>query len=337
MDKKKKILFVANYKPGIGGISGQVEYLMKYLPLEENYYAEVFATTGPVSKRIVKFFSLLLKARRFDVLHLHGCSGHGFLPIVYGTVAGKLWRKRIVVTYHGGSADAFFSKHTRWTRYWLMKADQRVVMSGFLKSVFDKYGIPSCVIPNVVKLKDDVYKDRKEILPRFLSVRHLRSLYNIPCILRAFERVQRQVPEAELVLLGDGDKRMELEEFVARHGLKNVHFVGQVPNEEIGIYYQKSDVMLSAPKADNMPVSLLEAFSAGLLVISSRVGGVPYMVEHGKTGLLFESNNDTEMAEMMLWALSHQTESLQMIDNAKREVKQYSWECVREKLLALYE
>ena len=168
-------------------------------------------------------------------------------------------------------------------------------------------------------------------------MRHLRYLYNIPCILRAFERVQKQIPQAELVLLGDGDKRMELESYVVEHGLEHVRFIGQVPNEKIGEYLQKSDVMLSSPREDNMPVSLLEAFSAGVLVISSNVGGVPYLVEHGRTGLLFESDNDSDMADQMLWALSHQSESLQIIKNAKEEVKQYSWEKVRDKIIALYE
>lgn len=333
----KRVLYIVNFVPGKGGISGQVEYLMRYMSEEKAYHVEVFSTKGNSLKRVALFFSLLRKAKKFDVLHMHGCSGRGFLPIVYGIIVGKFWRKRTVITYHGGGADSFFAKHAKWVRFWMMKADERVVLSGFLKSVFDKYDIPSCIIPNVVELNDDVYIERKEILPRFISMRHLRDLYNIPCILRAFERVQKLIPQAELVLLGDGDKRKELESYVVEHGLEHVRFIGQVPNEKIGEYLQKSDVMLSSPREDNMPVSLLEAFSAGVLVISSNVGGVPYLVEHGRTGLLFESDNDSDMADQMLWALSHQSESLQMIKNAKEEVKQYSWEKVRDKIIALYE
>ena len=94
--------------------------------------------------------------------------------------------------------------------------------------------------------------------------------------------------------------------------------------------------MLSAPRIDNMPVSVLDGFNAGLLVISSNVGGVPYMIEDEVNGLLFESNNTMALAEKMMWALSHQDESHNMIDNAKEAVKLYSWECVREKIFELY-
>ena len=86
-----------------------------------------------------------------------------------------------------------------------------------------------------------------------------------------------------------------------------------------------------------MPVSLLEAMNAGLLVISSNVGGVPYMIEQGRTGLLFESGDVDALADQIEWAIDHQEESLQMIENAKKEVKKYSWNSVREQLLPLYE
>ena len=333
----KKILFVTNYKPGRGGISGQVEYLMRYLSREKEYVTDIFSTKSSLFHRIFLLFSLIFRARRYDIVHVHGCSGYGFLPIVYGVIAGKVCRKKIIVTYHGGGADAFFSKHPCWVRFWLMKADECVVLSGFLKAIFDKYSIPSTVIPNVVELNDDIYDEKTVLKPHFISVRHLRNLYNIPCILRAFERVQKKIPEATLTVLGDGDRRNDLESFVKERNIHNVEFLGQVPNEDIGNYLKNNDIMLSSPREDNMPVSLLEAFSAGLLVISSNVGGVPYMVENGKTGLLFESDNDEEMSEKMLWALSHQEECLRMIRSAKEEVGKYSWERVGKQIKSLYE
>ncbi len=332
----KKVLFVTNYKPGRGGISGQVEYLMRYLANEKEFDTGIFSTKGSFFHRMILLFPLIFKARGYDIVHVHGCSGYGFLPVVYGVIAGRLCGKKVIVTYHGGGADAFFSKHPRWVRFWLMKADERVVLSGFLKAVFDKFSIPSAVIPNVVELNGDIYAEKTVLQPHFISVRHLRDLYNIPCILRAFDRVQKKIPDATLTVLGEGDRRGELEDFVKAGNIRNVEFLGQVPNEAIGDYLKRNDIMLSAPREDNMPVSLLEAFSAGLLVISSNVGGVPYMMENGKTGLLFESDNDEEMAEKMLWALSHQEESLRMIVNAKREVGKYSWERVGKQIKSLY-
>lgn len=66
---------------------------------------------------------------------------------------------------------------------------------------------------------------------------------------------------------------------VEQKGIKNICFCGHVDNCEIYSYLNKADIFISSPVIDNQPMSVLEAFNAGLLVISSNVGGVPYMIE----------------------------------------------------------
>jgi glycosyltransferase involved in cell wall biosynthesis len=139
-----------------------------------------------------------------------------------------------------------------------------------------------------------------------------------------------------LDILGQGSLRAELEAYVQENKLTGVPFIGQVPNDTIYDYFANASIMLSAPKIDNMPVSILEAMNAGLLVISSRVGGVPYMIEDGKTGLLFESDDANDMAAKMLWALEHPQEVNTIIIAAQKEVQKYSWENVKEELFNVY-
>ena len=275
-----KLLLISNYVHGIGGINAQVDLLHTYLNLEEGIQVDIFSTKGNPLRRCIAFFQLLCKARRYDILHIHACSYWGMLPAVFGVIAGKLWRKRIVITYHGGEAAEYFAKHVGFVKRWLGRANQVIVLSGFLKEVFDHYDIPCVVIPNIVVLQPQ-QKRTRDIAPRFISIRHLEPLSNIPCILRAYEQVLKVYPEATLDILGRGSQREELEAYVEEHQLTGVTFVGQVPNQQIYDYLAKADLMLSAPKIDNMPVSLLEAMNAGLLVISSRVGGVPYMINDG--------------------------------------------------------
>lgn len=347
----RNILIIANYKGAVGGISGQVELLHELLNSESDsvgigdckFHSDIFSTQGNVAKRAIKFLKLISIVIHYDVLHIHGCSGRGMLPIVYGVIAGKIWRKRIIVTYHGGGADDYFSKHGAFARRWLRRADKVIVLNGYLEKVFAQYDIPCVVIPNIITLSEAYEHSAYQWnAPRFISVRHLRDLYNIPCILRAFEKVQEKVPEVCLTILGSGPLLGELKRFVQEHKLKHVTFVGQVANNEMPKYLAENDIMLSAPKIDNMPVSVLEAMNAEVLVISSNVGGVPHMIENQKTGLLFDlkelkSEGVNELAKTMMWAVEHQKESMVMIERAHEEVKKYSWEKVRERLLPLYE
>ena len=331
-----KLLLISNYQRGIGGINAQVDLLHTYLNQEDGIKADIFSTKGNPLKRIVQMLRLLCCAKRYDVLHIHACSYWGMVPAVMGVIAGKLWNKRIVITYHGGGAAEYFAKHIGFVKRWLSRADQVIVLSGFLKEIFDQYNIPCVVIPNIVVLQPPI-KRNTDIAPKFISIRHLEPLYNIPCILRAYERVLKVYPDATLDILGRGSQREELEAYVEEHQLTGVTFVGQVPNQQIYDYLANADVMLSAAKADNMPVSLLEAMNAGLLIIATKVGGVPYMVEDGKTGLLFESNNCNDLADQMMWVLEHSQEVNTIIHNAQTDVQKYSWDNVKQQLMKIYQ
>ena len=330
-----KVLFVTNFKPGRGGISGQVELLLKYLK-QDGHEVSVFSTKGSVLRRLKAFFELKRVSKECDIIHAHGCSGTGMIPIVFSVIAGRRNQKRVVATYHGGCADSFFKRHTRFVKNYLTKTDANIVLSGFLAKVFDKYQIPYTIIPNIVELDGDAFREREMVRPDFVSVRTLSQLYNIECIVKAFEIVKGKLPDARLTIVGDGPSRQSLEQMVADLGIKDVVFTGRVPNSDIYKYLDGSDIMLSAPRIDNMPVSILEAFNAGLLVISSNVGGVPYMVEDGRNGMLFESDNHIMLAEKMMEAVEDGEKTKEMIREAKSCVSDYSWEKVKDKLFKVY-
>ena len=331
----ERILLITNYKPNTGGISVQVGLLHKKL-CEEGIVSNIFSTEGTWFYRLFVLFKLMFEGKNFDVFHIHGCSHLGFFPIAVGVIAGKIFKKKLVVTYHGGDAGNFFKKHKFLARYFLTKSDTNIVLSGFLGEVFEKYSIPYTVIPNIMELSEEQIFLRENILPNYISVRTLFNIYNIGCILNAFKIVQQKYPEATLTLLGDGDCRERLENQAKELNLQNIHFVGKIGNHEIYNYLSKADVFVSSSIIDNQPVSILEAYNAGVLVVSSRVGGIPYMVKDSKTGLLFESNNHNELAEKMILAITEQELSKNMILNANKELKNYSWEKIREKLLPLY-
>lgn len=333
----KKILLIANYKGLVGGISGQVEILQRHISNEKDHCASIFSTDGAFLVRVWLFLRLILAARRCDVLHAHGCSSWGFLPIVYGVIAGKIWRKKVIITYHGGGADEFFKHHGTFARRWLLQADKVIVLNGYLERVFHTYNIPTIVIPNIIELSEkEVHSDYQWEAPRIISVRHLSELYNIPCILQAYATIKQQLPGAKLTVLGDGPLRGELEEWVKNNHVDDVVFTGQVDNNEVAGYLAQSDIMLSAPHIDNMPVSVLEAMKAGVIVISSQVGGVPYIIEDAQNGLLFEDNNVKELAKRILWVCKHPDESETILKEARADVQKYEWAQIRESILRLY-
>lgn len=332
---KYKILLICNYKPGVGGISGQVEILQRKLR-NEGHTVDIFSTKGTFLWRLGLLRRLHKRLKAYDILHIHCCSGWGFLPAVVGITVGRRIKKRIVLTYHGGGGEKFFNRHHKLVRHFLTRTDVNIVLSGFLAQVFEKHGLPFITIPNILELDDSRFRQRERLLPNYICTRAHEPLYNIPCILRAFHKVQSMRPEATLTLVGDGSEHENLVRMAEELGLQNVTFTGRVANEDIYTYLDRADIMLSAPTVDNMPVSVLEAMNAGLLVISSKVGGVPYMVKNNSTGLLFDSDDSDALADKMLWALENQTVAKAITLQANKAVSSYRWENIKEQLYKAY-
>ena len=332
----KRILYISNYRENLGGISQQVKLLNTLVGLEQNFKTSIFSTKDNFFNRILLFFKLIVVGKDYDIFHIHGCSYWGFIPVVYGVLAGKLLRKKIIITYHGGEADRFLSKHPFITRYFLRNSDHLIVMSDYLQEVFIRHGYNVKVIPNIIHLDKTFYIQRKIINPKFISIRSLEPLYNIRLILEAFNFIIKDFPEASLIILGDGTRKKELTDYARQLQLKNIQFKGYVSNETIFEYLADSDIMINSPVIDNMPISLLEAFLSGVLVISSRVGGVPYMIEHGSNGLLFESGNLEDLVDKIKYALVNQDLSKKMILNAYNSMEKYNWRSVKKNILELY-
>lgn len=329
------VLLICNYKPKVGGISGQVDILQKMLQAD-GHTAEVFSTKAPLLRRMLLPFKLKSTGKDFDVFHIHCCSNWGFLPAVVGVSVGRRLGKRIVLTYHGGGGEKFFDRHPKLVRHFLTRTDANIVLSGFLAQVFEKHGLPFVTIPNILELDDSRFRQREMLQPNYICTRAHEPLYNIPCILRAFRKVQSIRPEATLTLVGGGSEHENLVRMAEELGLQNVTFTGRVANENIYTYLDRADIMLSAPTVDNMPVSVLEAMNAGLLVISSKVGGVPYMVKNNNTGLLFDSDDSDALAGKMLWAVDNQTVARAIALQGHKAVSRYRWENIKEQLYETY-
>lgn len=329
------VLLICNYKTKVGGISGQVDILQKMLQTD-GHTAEVFSTKTPFLQRLLLPFKLRSKGKAFDVFHIHCCSNWGFLPAVVGVSVGRRLGKRIVLTYHGGGGEKFFDRHSKLVRHFLTRTDANIVLSGFLSQVFEKHGLPFVTIPNILELDDSRFRQREKLQPNYICTRAHEPLYNIPCILRAFHKVQSIRPEATLTLVGGGSEHENLVRMAEELGLQNVTFTGRVANEDIYTYLDRADIMLSAPTVDNMPVSVLEAMNAGLLVISSKVGGVPYMVKNNNTGLLFDSDDSDALAGKMLWAVDNQTVARAIALQGHKAVSRYRWENIKEQLYETY-
>lgn len=112
-------------------------------------------------------------------------------------------------------------------------------------------------------------------------------------LIRAFALISQ--PEAHLVMVGEGPMRSTLENLVASMGLSDrIHLAGYCPNPERLL--PALDIFALTSRSEGMPLAILEAWAASVPVVASSVGGVPALIDHGRTGLLFDQGDETALA-----------------------------------------
>lgn len=280
---------------------------------------------------------LLRELREADVVHVFSASYLSFLlaPLPAVIVAALL-RKPVVLNYHSGEAPDHL-RRSALARRVLRSVDVNIVPSSFLQGVFRDVGIRAGVVPNVAELARFRFRERRPLQPRLLSTRNFAPLYNVPCTLRAFARVQKRYAHASLTVVGRGSQEQHLKNLACQLGLRNVTFTGPVPQEQIHRYYDQADIYVQTPAIDNMPLSVVEAFASGAPVVGTDVGGVPAILQHGVHGLLAPENDDQAIADQVLWLLAHPDEARRMADAARATCRAYEWSVVRDQWLEIYQ
>jgi glycosyltransferase involved in cell wall biosynthesis len=241
----------------------------------------------------------------------------------------------VVLNFRSGEAPDHL-RRSAIARWALRSVTLNAVPSTFLRDVFAGFAIPAEVIANVADLARFKYVARDPLRPRLVSTRNFDALYNVACTLRAFARVQARYPAASLTLVGSGPQDAMLRSLAAELGLRQVTFAGRVAQSEIHRYYADADIYVQTPSIDNMPGSVIEAFASGLPVVSTDVGGMPAILQHGVHGLLAPDNDDEAIAANVIRLLEEPEYARTMAAAAFDTCRGYEWPVVRERWLATY-
>jgi len=119
-------------------------------------------------------------------------------------------------------------------------------------------------------------------------------------------KAMRNVKTSQLFIVGDGPQKEELESFAFKHQLRNVRFVGLKGGEELkSLVAHSKFVVVPSEWYDNSPLVIYESFALGKPVIGSALGGIPELVEHENTGLLFRAGDSDMLTEAIQFLLHH--------------------------------
>jgi L-malate glycosyltransferase len=351
-DSRIRVALVAPTLRYVGGQAVQADLLLRnwqgdpdvdarFVPVDPRLpYGLGWIERVPLLRTIFReplyFLALWQNLKDADVAHIFSASYSSFLlaPLPAWFVA-RLRGARTLINYRSGECRDHLQR-SGVARSVLKRSDELVVPSGYLVDVMREFALEARIVPNIVDLSQFSYRLRSPLRPHLICTRGFHPYYGVDVVVRAFAEVQSRWPEAQLDLVGGGRLEAEIRDLVRQLNLSGVSFAGVASRQDIGRAYDRADIFVNASNLDNMPVSILEAFASGIPVVTTAPEAIPYLVDHGRTGLLSEPGDPAALAKNVLRLLSDSELATRLAQNAFAESSRYQWESVREQWLKAY-
>jgi glycogen(starch) synthase len=187
------------------------------------------------------------------------------------------------------------------------------------------------IVPSIGPRSSVVYRGKRDplpelhspptILPRIVCVGRLATEKGFDLALSAFAIIVKHFPEVEMAMAGDGPQRSALEQQTESLGLtEKVQWLGWVAPDKIPALLATAQVVLIPSRSEGLPRIAVEAALMARPVVATKVGGIPEVVIHQRTGLLVEPENERALAESIIYFLTHREECDSMGYSARKFV-----------------
>jgi glycogen(starch) synthase len=238
------------------------------------------------------------------------------------------------VGFRGGK-DTLLGKALQMADW--VTAVSRPILSELLDIVPNKKNCSS-VIYNGVEPSDIIPAPLSFDPPRILCFGRLIRSKGVDLVIAAFASLLTRYPRAQLIIVGEGLQRTELEKQVARLGLANsVTFAGSVRPEEVPAIISRSTIVVMPSRTEGFPMTALEAGQMARPVVATPVGGLPEAIVHKETGLIVECENSSAIGDALAFLLDHPETARRMGEAARsRVIKKFSLKICADSYGELY-
>ncbi len=326
----KKILMVGPVPPPTGGIASVMEDII-HSELASEYSFELFprpdfeqSITRTIPRNIARtkqLFSFFFKLWRgnYSLVHIHSPDG-AFRSTILFILLARLARTNILVHMHGTGWDEFYTKRSSFTKFYTrigLRIAPRIIVLYSLWAENIRKLCPTAVVLVIRNLLHDqappgpsevqVVKEQLGLTEEHfvvLTIGYVGWRKGSFVILNAVPQATSQDNSVRFVLVGSEEFPGEMVQLVEQMNENNlvpwVTFTGEVERNKTAIFYSIADVYLLPSFIEGMPISIIEALRSGLPVISTRIGGIPDMIENGVSGFLINPGISNEIAEAVL-------------------------------------
>lgn len=323
-EKNNHILVFLNYKPNTG-ITNQILDLKSDFEKEGNEL-RLLDTHGNPLKRLMSIFKGLAAAGKADVIIGVGCAYKGFFPSMVAAFVSWMRRKPIVFNFHDGQAAIYLKDYHKFARFFIRNKEV-IVATKFVADAFREHDFRVKEIPNHFDFEASFPKRTKAFQwnKNLVWARSFEDLYQPELAIKSAIALLEKT-DANFQFFGKGSLR---EALVQKYQAKGLVFEGAVNRDVLLNALCNCSVFVNTTQFDNFPLSIVEAGYLGLLVVSTKVGGIASLFTDEEL-VFFDDKKEGELECVLQDILEHPEKYEARRLALQEKVKQFTWRNVKE-------
>lgn len=227
--------------------------------------------------------------RSTKIVHIHTASYNSFKRSALFISLAKFFKRKVVIHIHGGGFKEYYEKNTSFVHKNLLKCNIIIALTEYWKEFFEGLGFENViVVPNIVDspiIQEKKYHDDKVHILYLGLITKAKGIYDL---LDVINKHKAEFDGKIILHIGGNGETTPLQNIIKEHNLSNiVQFEGWVSGDKKVELLNNADVFILPSYTEGLPISILEAMSYSLPVITTPVGGIPEVVKDGENGLLF--------------------------------------------------
>lgn len=292
--------------------------------------------------KVLRLLDMLLKVlmyhKKVSYVIIDTFSTSNFYYALLVSQLARLLNLKYIPILHGGNLPSRLINNKILSNLIFRYSYRNVAPSNYLKSEFSKHGFYALLIPNILEIDNYKFKSRDIFKPNLLWVRAFDHIYNPTLAIKVLKQLKIKYPDSTLTMVGPvkDDSINEVKKIIDNLKLKDsVNITGVLNKEEWHELAQGSDIFINTTNIDNTPVSVLESMALGLPVVSTNVGGLPYLIENNVDGILVNKNDPESMYNAIIQILTHKGVAVKIANKARIKTENFSWGVIEQKWLEI--
>lgn len=328
----KKILYIGNKLQNKSSNLSSIHTLG--LLLEGEGFTMYYASSK--SNKVLRLLDMVLtffrRAFSVEVVLIDTYSTYNFYYALIISQLCRVFNVDYISSLNGGNLPARLAKHPIMSSMIFNNSKCNVSPSEYLMSSFQHYGYNNVKhIPNTLNIENYKYIEKEFTCPKLLWVRSFSKIYNPKLAIKVLKLLKETYPNAQLCMVGpDSDGSLKEVKDLARSLKVEVKITGKLTKQEWIMLAQDYNLFTNTTNFDNTPLSVIEAMALGLPVISTNVGGMPFLIQNQYNGILVEPNDEIQMVEAIKDVLNNEVKRNKIINNARLKVEEFDWQKVKK-------